>query len=133
MKKTLNLLLLLILSNGLYSQTANEYYNRGVLKHDLEDYIGAISDFNKAIDINPNDDSAFFNRAVSKGKLKDYIGAIVDFSKAIEINPSKAKYYYYRGIGKLLLHQKNSGCLDLSKAGALGMDEAYDSIRKFCN
>jgi hypothetical protein len=28
---------------------------------------------------------------------------------------------------------KNGGCLDLSKAGELGIEKAYEIIKKFCN
>ena len=34
---------------------ADAYYNRGIAKGDLKDYYGAISDYTKAIEINPND------------------------------------------------------------------------------
>ena len=33
---------------------AKAYYNRGLAKSDLQDYKGAIADFNKAIELNPN-------------------------------------------------------------------------------
>ena len=44
------------------------YVNRGVAKSDLKDYVGAIEDCTKAIDLNPNNDnaSAYNNRGVGK-------------------------------------------------------------------
>ena len=57
------------------------------------DHYGAISDYTKAIEINPNDAKAFYNRGNSKDEIQDYEGAISDFRKAIEINPQYVAAY----------------------------------------
>ena len=44
------------------------YYNLGNVKRELKDYYGAISDYTKAIEINPNFKSAYKNRGISKRK-----------------------------------------------------------------
>ena len=36
-------------------ENANAYINRGFSKHNLEDYKGAIEDYTKAIELDPND------------------------------------------------------------------------------
>ena len=38
-----------------FGQTAVEFFNSGIYKIDLKDYNGAIADFTKAIELNPND------------------------------------------------------------------------------
>ena len=48
----------------------------------LKDYYGAISDYTKAIDLNPKYGNAYFNRGVSKAILKDYYGACEDAKKS---------------------------------------------------
>ena len=68
-------------------KTADEFVELAKQKLEVEDYQGAISDFTKAIEINPMNDKAYNNRGNAKSNLKDYSGAIVDYSKAIEINP----------------------------------------------
>jgi tetratricopeptide (TPR) repeat protein len=51
---------------------------------------GAMSDFNKAIRLDPKNENAHFFRGAAKSELKDYRGAIADHSKVIEINPKYA-------------------------------------------
>ena len=68
--------LALLISFSSFGQTAEEYFSSGYDKAEAKDYYGAISDFTKAIELNPNDASAYFNRGNSKRILKDYYGAI---------------------------------------------------------
>ncbi len=76
----------------------------------------AISDYNKAIEINPNDASAYSNRGIAKFKLKDYYGAIADYTKAIELNPNYASAYNNRGIAKRKLKDYYGAIADYTKA-----------------
>ena len=117
-----------------YSQTAEDWFDKGNVKLRLQDYKGAIADFTKAIELDPSYvKEAYYNRGLSKARLQDNRGAIADFTKAIEFDPNYASAYVNRGLSKLMLNQKDSGCLDLSKAGELGHSEAYEVIRQLCN
>ncbi len=67
----------------------------------------AISDFIKAVEINPKYADAYYNRAITYDQLEQYDTAIKYFSKTIEINPKYAAAYNGRGVayiklGKLL-------------------------------
>lgn len=75
----------------------------------------------------------YFDRGLSKFELRDYRGAIADFSKLIKIRPEESSVYYNRGISRLRLNRLDSGCLDLSRAGELGIMDAYEAIREYCN
>ena len=59
-------------------------------KDDLEDYKGAIADYTKAIEINPNYASAYKNRGVSKEYLRDLSGACADWRKAASLGDMKS-------------------------------------------
>ena len=54
MKKMIICLLFISIIFFTMSQTAEYYYNRGNAKYDLQDYDGAIADYTKAIELNPN-------------------------------------------------------------------------------
>ena len=51
------------------------------LKNNPGDYNGAISDYTKAIQIDPNYASAYSNRNISKENLGDLSGACADWEK----------------------------------------------------
>ena len=83
MKKLL-LIFLVFITSVSYGQTAKEYFerglskyskainnsdayvNRGISKYVLQDYQGAIADYSKAIELNPNYSEAYVNRGSSK-------------------------------------------------------------------
>ncbi|MGL4502860.1 MAG: tetratricopeptide repeat protein, partial [Planktothrix sp.] len=57
------------------------YVSRGNARYDLKDYQGAISDYDKALKIDPNNAIAYINRGLARSELKDYQGAISDYDK----------------------------------------------------
>ena len=119
-----NVLFLLMFPVLCFGQTAEEYENRGISKDDLKDYEGAIADFTKAIELDPDFATYYSNRGKDKIILKDYTGAIADYTKAIELNPSNATYYSNRGLAKYRLNQNE--CPDFKKACELGNCENYN-------
>ena len=72
----------LFVSEG-YSQTSNEYFDSGWTKFKLNDNYGAISDYNKSIELNPNSAIAHSNRGLAKINIKDFKGAIIDCSRSL--------------------------------------------------
>jgi len=72
---------------------------KGFIKCDSEDYIGALENFSKAIEYEPNYHAAYTNRGGSKAMLDDYKGALDDLEKALKLNPNDA--YAYHGIGEI--------------------------------
>ncbi len=66
---------------------SDAYINRGLVKNELGDYEGSISDYNKAIELDSKCSLAYNNRGYSKYKKGDYEGALADYNKAILLNP----------------------------------------------
>ena len=84
MKAILVLIITCVSLTAAYCQTADDYYNRGLSKYDLQDYRGAISDYSKAIELNPNY-AAYVNRGLSKLMLNQKDSGCLDLSKAGEL------------------------------------------------
>jgi len=62
-----------------------------------EDYVLAISYFNKVIRVKPYLPEPYFFRAYAKYSLDDLKGAEMDMNKAIEISPFHADFFNFRG------------------------------------
>ena len=74
------------------------YYNRGVAHSHSGEYEKAISDYNEAIRINPEDALAYYNRGLIYDNSGEYEKAISDYNEAIRINPEYADAYLGRGL-----------------------------------
>jgi len=125
---------------------------RGMVKYNLEDYRGSDLDYLKAFEV-ANTKSLFFQiseggsdiiddksfsdlflkMGMNKTKLKDYNQAIIDYSKALSYDEKNSKALFFRGVIRVQYKAVSEGCLDLSRAGELGMADAYDYIKKYCN
>jgi Leucine-rich repeat (LRR) protein len=79
------------------------YIRRGQSKQDSGDINGAIDDFDRAIEINPDFALAYFHRGSAKSDLEDLVGALADLDRAIQIDdPSLDGAYIERA--NLRLH-----------------------------
>ena len=65
------------LITGCTNPLATQYFNQGVEKYEAGNYQGAIADWSKAIEINPQDAYAYYNRGNAKYDLKDYVIVII--------------------------------------------------------
>jgi len=96
MKKLILLLFIPLVSFGQTGmarqsgQTAKEYFESGREKYKNEDYYGAIADYTKAIEIDPNYDYAYASRANAKEELGDLNGACADWKEAARLGNTLA-------------------------------------------
>ena len=94
-----------------YGDAATEKYRSG-------DYFGALQDWNRHIEANPNNGFIYFNRAKTKAALKDNRGAIKDFDTALSLIPTNHNtlydVYYSRGHCKALLENYDGAINDFS-------------------
>lgn len=125
----------------LVEPSASDYNKKGYQKYTNGDFVEAIKDFNKAIELcldTTNIDplqkftnriicaDAFASRGNAKLGLSDYRGAIVDYTKAIELNADEKSLhtYYNRGLAKRNLKDFTSALKDLDIAIRLTPDFA---------
>ena len=83
--KKLSLVILFIALSWINAvgQSAEGYYIRGASKNNLKDYYGAIADYTKAIELNPDYANAFYCRGIAKFIVKlDYCS---DYKRACDL------------------------------------------------
>ena len=81
-----------------------------------EKYPFAIADYDKAIELNPDDADTYINRGISYKNLKESQKAIADYTKAIELNPDYATAYNNRGLAYYDLKEFPKAIADYTKA-----------------
>ena len=92
------------------------------------DYTGAIQDYNKAIELNPEYANVYYGRGLAKKILGDFRGAIKDCTKAIELDPSDAYSYLVRGLSKSGLGDYKAALKDYTRTIEIG--EPQDALAK---
>ncbi len=112
--------LMIAASETAQAESPSFYFNRGIDKKNAGDYYGAISDFSKAIEINPRLANVYYNRGLARRKSGDNHGAISDYNKAIELNPSYALTFRNRSVAKEHIGDLKGACSDARKAVSLG-------------
>lgn len=99
---------------------ASIYHRRGFAYNEKLDYGRAIPDHDKAIELDPNNWSAYMNRGNAMHRhLKDYQRAIADYNRAIQINPSAREIYYNRATTYSSLKDWPQALADLDKTISL--------------
>ena len=80
---------------------ADAYYqSRSCEGRYLGQYLAAISDYDKAIQLEPDDAEAYYNRGHCEGRVGTILAAISDYDKAIQLEPDLAEAYNNRGAAK---------------------------------
>lgn len=94
-------------------------FHKGIARYNRQDYLGAISDYSKALDnmdtTNTMAPIIYHSRGKAKMDLCDYSGAITDDTKAIELNNDYMLAYYNRGLAKYALKDYTGAIADYTK------------------
>jgi tetratricopeptide (TPR) repeat protein len=103
-----------------------------MIKEGLEDFEGALIDYNKVLSLNQDDGLAYYNRANCRAALNDYGAGISDMDDAIRCEPKNAMYYKQRG--NLYYHEQNKekACFDWRRAVEFGDQKARFQIDQYC-
>ena len=81
-----------------------------------------LANYNKSIEINPNDATIYLKRGMLLAELKDYKGAKYDYTKVIEITPNNAGAYFWRGMLLVELKEYKGAITDFTKSLEIGPD-----------
>ena len=102
---------------------AAQHNERGIALTEEGNYEQAISEFDKAIELDPDYAEAYSNRGIAYGSQGDFDSAMTDFNKAIELDPESAEAYSNRGIAYGGQGDFDSAMTDFNKA--IELDPEY--------
>ncbi len=106
-----------VLAPSLKDETPDLFSNMGLIYWGHGDYNESITEFNKAVNLNPQYVPVYRYRGDSYLNLKEYGKAIDDFTKAIELDPrDTANVYLSRGICYASQKNYEQGIKDIAKA-----------------
>ena len=112
MKKTFcSVLLALLITQFIFSQSAIDFYNNGRQYQQQEDYVAAIECYQEALLINPNYGSVWFALAQCSYEINEYDRTLECLNKAEkfytdQLSVQRLKGFAYIGLGNLAEAQK---------------------------
>jgi tetratricopeptide (TPR) repeat protein len=107
-----------------------EFYERGIYFFRNGNFLEAIEEFNKALQLNENYGKIYFNRGLCYTMLEQYSNALLDFTKVIELDENFAIAYLNRGANYVGLEQYSNALLDFTKAIELDENFAIAYIKR---
>lgn len=81
---------------------ASVYVNRGLILNNRGDHVAALSDFNKAIRVDPANVWALYHRANEYEYKGDLAAALIDIENAIKIDSKNGNFLVEHGVILLL-------------------------------
>ncbi len=75
-----------------------------------------MSDYDRAIELNPGDANAYYTRGVSLVVLGKHDEAIADYNEAVQLDPTYADAYYRRGVAHAQTGGIEQAIADLEQA-----------------
>lgn len=106
------------------------YNNRGLAFYRAKMRQEALHDFNRALELKPNDGHVYHNRGVIHLDTGRYQEALRDFGKASELVPNYPRSYMGQGLVFEAMHMPQKAQENFQKACLLGMPEACSHIQK---
>ncbi|MEB3193321.1 MAG: tetratricopeptide repeat protein, partial [Snowella sp.] len=94
----------------------NLYHEQALILHVNRDYEEAISSYDQALKIKPDDHEAWYNRGVALRQLGRLEEAITSYDNALEIKPDKHEAWYNRGIALGNLSRNREAIISFEKA-----------------
>jgi len=103
------------------------YHYRGMARAQLQNYQGAIADFNKAIDFHPNFASAYRTLGSTLASIGKEQEALANVNKAMELKPDHPENYLVRALIHMGSENYQQAITDLNKA--IELNPIFEGIK----
>jgi tetratricopeptide (TPR) repeat protein len=97
------------------NSNSQAYTEEGINLFEKQNYIDALINFNKAIELDSSNYKAFYMRGSIKKIYEDQHGAMQDFNRAIDLKPDLFEAYFERGNIKFVLQDYYGAISDYSQ------------------
>jgi tetratricopeptide (TPR) repeat protein len=114
---------LVLFSTAAFCQSAKDLTQVGRELYEKSEFMEAILNLNKALQVDPNYSPAYYLRGNIKDNFEDRHGAMKDYNMALEKNPKFADAFFARGNVKMKLQDYYGAIADYSTA--IGINENY--------
>jgi tetratricopeptide (TPR) repeat protein len=101
------------------------YNQRGIIYSHMNDYGKAITEFEEAIKLTPDNGEIYNDRGDVYSILENTDKAIADYTEAIRLNPDYSQAYYNRGIEYYRLESYDEAIKDYTEAIRLSPDADF--------
>ncbi|MEP6986430.1 MAG: tetratricopeptide repeat protein [Chloroflexota bacterium] len=105
------------------NRIANSYVDRGLAYAKTKNYLSAILDYSRALELDPKNTQAFSNRALAYLHTSKFEEAIEDFSTSILLDLKDVFNFVWRGETFLKLKNCEAAIKDLTEAVKLNADD----------
>jgi tetratricopeptide (TPR) repeat protein len=123
MKHSIICAILIFISVSTYGQNPKELTQKGRELYEKREFMEALLNLNKAIEVDKNYSSAYYLRGNIKDNFDDRHGAMKDYNTAIEKNPKFADAFFARGNVKMKLQDYYGAISDYT--AAITINENY--------
>lgn len=93
-----------------------DFFIQGLINHEKREYLNALQEFTKAIELNPGFSQAYMRRGLSNLELERYKDALADFNRAIELDKGNAQALCNKGIVLAKTHLYEDALLCFNEA-----------------
>lgn len=126
-RKSFPLLVLFLLTQlSVYSQSAKKYFSLAEKLQETNNCEEAITNYSKAIELDPKYEKAYVSRAQCYEKLNKKEQAVDDYKKASLFSPKEKEYYFHAG--RLLMNLEKYSEADQQFRKALERDKSYEEV-----
>ena len=116
MKYVMCVLLLIVCFIPGCGNKANERNKEGIVLYNKKKYDEAITEFKKALELNPNHYDAHYHLGISYYAKGSIDASIVELKKAIEINPKEPRAHYNIAFAYVAKEEVNNAIPEYQKA-----------------
>ena len=124
--------LVILMPEKVNAESAYFYDKQGFKEWNNNNFSAAIRNYNKAIEIEPNNALLYGKRGNCYYQLGDFYKAISDYNQSLKLNPNDETIFFFRGMAKLNIGFIKGACSDWKMSSDLGQEFAFEIFSKYC-